>query len=160
MKYQYYLSDHAYDTLYSMAVRSRFCGANRARRMGLGHFLTLLASKTFADTRPPEIRAADEGRIENAKIPYWKDDATRRARMLDISDSAIQQYCRIAQEHGMWRGPGWTTMIQWQSPRAIAGSVMEAIGLTWLTPNELPVNPVPSRWIASSTRRQRREIEW
>lgn len=141
----YHISDKAYEHLVELAIEHNFVRGGSLRRAGMSRFIERLAFRTFVDTRPDEYRAADEARMSRFRCPIWVDGSIRRMRTLDLSDEALSQYCAKALELNITLGRYYRGGPWWKSPTSITATMLEAIGLGWLTPTRIPVELGPAK---------------
>lgn len=135
----YYLTDNGYGKLVHMAQRARYVEFGASRVRGMSDFLNELCTTEFDDTRPELVRQRHEEEIAHGRAPTWMQNRNRRSRLLTLTDDAIARYFLVAYQVGIIR----------REPYAIGGPsrrtelpavslVLEAIGLGWITPADLP----------------------
>lgn len=142
--HSYYLSERAYNSLIVMAQHQRYLPFGTRRAKGLSEFLNDLSSFSLEDTRPPLVLRRHREEERRNRAPTWVHTRLRRSRPLKLTDAAIENYVGCAYVFGIIRndpfaigGPRRTT------PYPTVAFVLEAIGLKWLTPVDLP-NKLPS----------------
>ena len=125
----YYLSDIAYAHLSFLAKRQRFTLANNK---GLARFITELSYRKFTDARPKHIREHDIEMLEAGFHPDWRNQLyLRLPRRLELPPIAVENYVKVAHEFAI--------MDRFYKPGALAGAVLEAIGLQYLMPDIWPL---------------------
>lgn len=134
----YYISDYAYNQLVYMAQKQGYIPWNTIRAKGMSNFLNDLASYPLEDTRPIHTKNRHEEEIRNNRAPTWTN-RSKRGRLIRLTDDSLQSYVEAALKFGIIRedpypvgGPDRRT------PYPTVGCVLEAIGLGWLTPQNLP----------------------
>lgn len=134
----YAISDIAYNHLVRLATDTGFVKSGAVHKIGISRFTERLSYRRMIDTRPRSIKGADRELLRIGRVPVWKRHYQRWARTLNLSEEAIERYCRIAIEHRIVIGRGYKGGPNWKSATSIVGAVLEAIGLGWLTPTSLP----------------------
>lgn len=132
----YYISDKAYNSLIGLGQRHKYILYGTSRAKGMSEFLIDLADKELEDTRPPFVRQRHEEEIKWNRAPTWLHSRQRRARLLTLTDHAIECYFKVAFEVGIIRvDPPYTIGGPARdNPIPSVAFVLEAIGLKWIQP--------------------------
>lgn len=135
----YYISDLSFNKLVGIAQRQQYVQFGSERVKGLSDFLNDLSKYPMEDTRPALVKERHQEEIKHDRAPTWTHIRTRRNRQLKLTDDAIERFFLVAYQMGIIRmkpfvrgGPDRRT------PFPSVALVLEAIGLGWITPIELP----------------------
>lgn len=135
----FYISDKAYATLVTMAMSGGFVSMNAQRMHGMSKFIIALSRRQYTDTRPDFMKADDEYLISMRHTPTWiPGEQPRKSRGITINQSTLVRLGVIALEHRIFIGRYYKGGPMYNSPVSIAGAVLEAIGLNYLTPDVWP----------------------
>lgn len=143
----FYLSDKAYDYIVEQGVKAGFIKETSARRAGISRFLELLSYRAFMDNRPQSLREYDESMRANRRTPLWATGLRdRRQRSMIIDSDTKLRYGKIALDVGIYVDRWHKGGPAGNSPNSIVSSVLEAIGIKYLMPDQWPelldVNPM------------------
>jgi hypothetical protein len=136
----YYITDLAFGKLVGLAQRHRYVRFGTERAKGLSEFLNDLSHFDMEDTRPQIVKERHEQEIRLNRSPTWLYVYNRRARLLSLTDEALQKYVEVALQVGIIKkdpypigGPDRRT------PYPTVSLVIEGIGLGWITPVTIPI---------------------
>ena len=115
-----YLSDKSYANLKSrLGIKTK-----SARGLDVVVNLYILHNDNWYDTRPAYIRATDAVNLKLNRHLIFRDiDKRRTYRPLSLSDAVLQRLTEI----------GWKLGVFGTSSSAVAGRVLEAIGLNYIS---------------------------
>lgn len=135
----FYVSDKAFGHLVHLAQVRGYVKWGAQRVKGLSEFLNMLSESKFTDTRPDLVRQRHEEEIRMGRAPTWLHTRTRRARNLQLSETAIENYLELAYKVKIIKDEPYTIGGPSRlTPQPSVSLVLEGIGLQWLTPKTLP----------------------
>lgn len=139
-----YISDEAWQRLASMALDAQYVTRTDAPR-GIGAYIEwLMASCTFEDARPLEVREQDESMLEAGYAPEWRMYGPRRKRNVKLTVEALALASVEAMTLGLAYPPvrrmiGAPTYLDTEQ---CMSAILEALGTEWLA-LELKQNDQP-----------------
>lgn len=150
----FFISQTAYTNLRTMSRKHFYSHDKGEHQRGLSQFIRALANPDihWIDTRPQDIQDIDYVRLTHNPplLPLWttpddRDDDGRKHRGIYINDNSLTTLYRLALSRAIIKpttiNPKKTEPLR-KVP--VVGYLLEVIGLGYLTPNNIPINPNPT----------------